>query len=87
MSNQWPPQGGGYQPPQGQVPQQWAPPGPPQGYGPPSYGAPLQQVVIVQQPGATIIQKAPFNHGLHLVITLCTCGLWLPVWIVLALVH
>lgn len=26
-----------------------------------------------------------FPHGLHLLLTLCTCGLWLPIWIVLAL--
>jgi hypothetical protein len=75
MSNQWP---GGY-PPQGydppQAPQQWGPPG---GYG---YGPP--QVVVVQAPP----QKAPFNHLLHLVITLFTCGLWLPVWVILAIAH
>lgn len=29
----------------------------------------------------------PFNHGLHLVLTVCTCGLWLPFWILLALGH
>ncbi len=26
-----------------------------------------------------------FPHGLHLLLTLCTCGLWLPIWILLAL--
>lgn len=29
----------------------------------------------------------PFNHGLHLVLTVCPCGLWLLFWILLALGH
>ena len=30
---------------------------------------------------------APFPHMLHFLLTLCSGGLWLPVWIVLALLH
>jgi hypothetical protein len=76
MSQQWPPPPGGYPPPQG-----YGPPPPPQPWG---YGPPLQpQVVVIQAP----TPRAPFNHLLHLVITLCTCGLWLPVWIILAIAH
>ncbi len=30
---------------------------------------------------------SPFPHGLHLLITLLTCGLWLPIWIIAALLH
>ena len=32
-----------------------------------------------------VVVHKPFNHSFHLVITLLTCGLWLPVWIILAL--
>lgn len=32
------------------------------------------QVVIVQDDGAP-------NHLLHAVLTLLTCGLWLPIWL------
>ena len=74
MSRQWPPHGG-YPPPQG-----YGPP-PPQPWG---YGPPLQpQIVVVQAPPP----RAPFNHLLHLVITIFTCGLWLPVWVILAIAH
>lgn len=30
--------------------------------------------------------RRPCNHALHLVLSLFTCGLWLPVWAVLAVV-
>lgn len=33
-------------------------------------------------PGAPV--KRGTNHALHLIITICTCGVWLPVWIVVA---
>lgn len=29
----------------------------------------------------------PFNHVVHLILTICTCGFWLPFWIVFALSH
>ncbi len=29
----------------------------------------------------------PFNHTIHLVLTLLTCGAWLPVWIILFVLH
>jgi hypothetical protein len=32
-------------------------------------------------------QRAPFNHSFHLLLTLLTCGLWLPFWIILAIFH
>ena len=34
-----------------------------------------------------IVMRKPFNHGLHGLLTLVTCGMWLPVWIVLAIFH
>jgi hypothetical protein len=39
--------------------------------------------VVIQAPPP----RAPFNHLLHLVITIFTCGLWLPVWVILAIAH
>lgn len=44
----------------------------------PPYYPPMQQV---QQ--TTVVQTGSrVPHGLHLVLTLLTCGLWLPVWII-----
>lgn len=31
---------------------------------------PLQRVIVLP----------PVNHGLHAILTLFTCGFWLPVW-------
>lgn len=33
-----------------------------------------------------VVQRAGVNHGLHLVLTILTCGMWLPVWILLIIV-
>lgn len=38
--------------------------------------------VVVQGGGGS-----SFPHGMHLLITLCTGGFWLPFWIILALCH
>ncbi|MFE3545550.1 hypothetical protein ACFXK0_21515 [Nocardia sp. NPDC059177] len=68
------------------VPQ--APPYPaPQGYGmPPGYPMPIISVTQNNGAGAApfMIRRGP-NHGLHLMLTLITCGLWLPVWIIVAI--
>ena len=41
------------------------------------YGYPMmQQQVVVQSP------RRGTNHGLHLILTLITGGLWLPVWLI-----
>ena len=45
----------------------------------PAYAHPAPPVVVVQEPRKRV------NHLLHLVLTLITAGLWLPVWIILAL--
>jgi hypothetical protein len=29
----------------------------------------------------------PFPHGVHLLLTILTCGFWLPIWILLAILH
>lgn len=59
-------------------------PGPGQGggYGPPPhpqyYQPPPPQTVYVQ----TAVVKAPFNHVPHLVLTLLSCGAWIPIWLI-----
>lgn len=42
--------------------------------------APVQQVIIGND------QRKRCRHGLHLILTLVTGGLWLPVWIIDAIV-
>ncbi|WP_295649745.1 hypothetical protein [uncultured Dietzia sp.] len=41
---------------------------------------PFQQTVVVHN-------SRRVNHALHLVLTLLTAGLWLPVWIILAIAN
>lgn len=80
----------------------WGPPnnnGGPFGQYPPTqqygqYGQPHQQYpqqyhqpapIVVQQ--TTNVVKAPFNHTPHLILTILTCGGWLPIWIICAVCH
>jgi hypothetical protein len=50
--------------------------------------APPPPTIVINNVGA----PAPFyvttgpNHALHLVLTLLTCGMWLPVWLLIAIV-
>jgi len=80
------PQPGWYQDPSGTLGQrywdgqQWtyhAPPSPPQ-----------PSIVInntVGVPAPVVVTTGP-NHALHLILTLLTCGMWLPVWLIVAIV-
>ncbi|MGW0157844.1 DUF2510 domain-containing protein [Mycobacterium sp. NPDC003323] len=45
---------------------------------PPAHPAPQAVAVAVSHGGGT-------SHGLHLVLTLLTCGLWLPIWALVAI--
>lgn len=27
-------------------------------------------------------QKKGVNHALHIILSICTCGIWIPVWLV-----
>lgn len=65
----------------------------PHPYGPPMYQQPymyphqmaphlMQQTVFVN--GGNVRRV---NHALHLVLTILTAGLWLPVWIILAIAN
>jgi hypothetical protein len=39
----------------------------------------------MQQPGPqTYVTKRGANHTLHIVLSVVTCGLWLPVWAIAA---
>jgi hypothetical protein len=41
-------------------------------------------VVYVQQP---IMVKAPFNHTVHIVLDVVTCGTWLPIHLICWALH
>lgn len=59
-------------------PRPMAPPA--RGYGqhpPMPHQLPYQQI----PPQVIVQQKRGVNHGLHLILTLLTFGLWLPIWI------
>lgn len=42
------------------------------------------RIEMVDGPRAVVVTGAPVNHILHLLISFFTCGLWLPVWGLLA---
>ncbi|MFI5539060.1 MULTISPECIES: hypothetical protein [Nocardia] len=60
---------------------------PPQ-YPPMPYPQPAQTPLVnVVQHNATlgagpIVVRSAFPHGLHLVLSLVTCGMWLPIWLI-----
>lgn len=43
--------------------------------------------MVPHQPQMITRSATPTNHVLHLVLTLVTCGLWAPVWAVMAIVN
>ena len=45
---------------------------------------PLQSVAA---PGVVVVQGKRTNHAFHLIMTLVTVGLWLPVWIIVAIAN
>ena len=50
---------------------------------------PQQPIIINQQvaPAPMVVYTNGTNHGLHLILTLLTCGLWLPVWIIIVIAN
>jgi len=52
---------------------------------------PSQPIIVNQQfaPQAppVVVYNSGTNHGLHLVLTILTCGMWLPIWIILVIVN
>lgn len=47
---------------------------------------PQPSIVInnIAAPTPVVVTTGP-NHALHLILTLLTCGLWLPVWLIVAI--
>lgn len=43
-------------------------------------GQQQQQVVVIQE------KKRPFDHTKHLLVSIFTCGAWVPFWIILWIV-
>lgn len=41
---------------------------------------PTEQVIITKSPRHT-------SHGLHLFLTIITCGLWAPVWFLMSITN
>jgi Protein of unknown function (DUF2510) len=61
-----------------------------QKWGPKAPAQQQPQVVIyntntVATPPPVYVSTGP-NHALHFVLTLLTCGMWLPVWIIVAII-
>jgi hypothetical protein len=53
---------------------------------------PQPQAVFVNQQFAppappVVVYNNGTSHGLHLILTIVTCGLWLPVWIIMTIVN
>jgi hypothetical protein len=50
-----------------------------------------QQPVFVQQnvvsPPIVVNSGSSSMVGLHLVLTICTCGLWLPIWVIIEIIQ
>lgn len=51
-----------------------------------------QQPIVIAQTIAPIapqvvVYNGGTNHGLHLVLSLLTCGMWLPVWLIIVIVN
>ncbi len=64
-----------------QPPYGYRPPPPPPQYG---YGyQPPPQVVYVQ----TQLVKAPFSHGGHIVLDILSCGMWIPLHLIIWACH
>lgn len=53
--------------------------------------APQQPIIVAQQfappTPPVVVYNSGTNHGLHFVLTLLTCGMWLPVWIIIVIVN
>ena len=52
---------------------------------------PQQPIVIAQNIAPVVppvvVYNSGTNHGLHLVLSILTCGMWLPVWLIIVIVN
>ena len=51
-----------------------------------------QQPIVIAQNNAPVapqmlVLNNGTNHGLHLVLSILTCGMWLPVWLIIVIVN
>lgn len=56
-------------------------------YAPGPYGPPAPVYVTTNVHTPVVVRTSSCPHGLHLVLTLLTCGLWLPIWIIDAILR
>ena len=52
----------------------------------------MQQPIVIAQNIAPVVRQVVVhnsgtNHGLHLVLTFLTCGMWLPVWLIIVIAN
>lgn len=59
----------------------------------PQQPMPGQPIIVNQQfapqaaPSAVVVYNNGTSHGLHLVLTILTCGMWLPVWAIVTIIN
>ncbi|QGJ89735.1 membrane protein [Mycobacterium phage Superchunk] len=41
----------------------------------------------VPPPPTPTVLPVRTNHAMHLVLSLITCGMWLPVWVIMAMIN
>ena len=73
-----------YQPQQQQYPQSYQP------YPPQPYPQPYPQTAVYVnnvQHTTAVIMKAPFNHTVHIVLDVVTCGGWIPIHLICWIAH
>ena len=42
------------------------------------------RVEFADGPRAIVVYGSPVNHVLHVLLTIFTCGMWLPLWLIIA---
>ena len=53
---------------------------------------PNQPIYVTQQVvnaphSPVVVVRGGTSHGFHLVLTILTCGMWLPVWLIIAVIN
>jgi len=48
----------------------------------PHYAGPVQQVTVNNVVGGSVVNVRAFPHTMHLILTLISCGMWAPIWII-----
>lgn len=45
------------------------------------------QPPVMQQPAPVVVVKSGTSHGFHLLMSIITFGLWIPVWIIVTIAN